>query len=131
MPKDGRALADLQVISGNDPASWPGQLENYISGKILQGEEVHLTGADGDVQLGVMPGGELSGESTRSGRTRFIVYFRDAGGECYKATISAARNTDGGMIYSVGKVETQPGPDAASSLLEQSKNNLGEMKSKK
>ena len=105
--------ADRQVMSGNDPASWPGQLENYISGKILQGEEVHLTGADGDVQLGVMPGGELSGESTRSGRTRFIVYFRDAGGECYKATISAARNTDGGMIYSVGKVETQPGPDAA------------------
>lgn len=41
--------ADRQVIFGNDPDSWSEQLENYINGKIRNGENVQLLGADGDV----------------------------------------------------------------------------------
>ncbi len=41
--------ADRQVIFGNDPDSWSEQLENYINGKIRQGKNVQLIGADGEV----------------------------------------------------------------------------------
>ncbi len=50
---DGRSYvkADRQVIFGNDPQSWRGQLEDYINGKIRRGEDVALIAEDGDVLL--------------------------------------------------------------------------------
>ena len=41
--------ADRQVIFGNDPDAWSEQLEDYINGKIRNGENVQLTTDDGDV----------------------------------------------------------------------------------
>ena len=41
--------ADRQVIFGNDPDSWAGQIEGYINRKIRNGEDVILTTDSGDV----------------------------------------------------------------------------------
>lgn len=43
--------ADRQVIFGKDPDAWSEQLENYINGKIRNGEDVLLVADDGDVLL--------------------------------------------------------------------------------
>lgn len=46
---DKYVRADRQVIFGNDPEVWCEQVENYINGKIRQGEDVQLVAADGDI----------------------------------------------------------------------------------
>ena len=62
--------ADRQVIFGNDPDSWSEQLEDYINGKIRQGEDVTLIGADGDeLRLTATSAGKLSDNHTGDGRT--------------------------------------------------------------
>ena len=62
--------ADRQVIFGNDPESWKEQLQNYINGKIRQGQDVTLIGADGDeLLLTKDSAGKLSDNHTSDGRT--------------------------------------------------------------
>lgn len=48
---DGRKYvkADRQVIFGNDPKRWAGQITNYINGQIRKGENVSLLTDDGDL----------------------------------------------------------------------------------
>ena len=41
--------ADRQVIFGNDPDAWSEQLEDYINGKIRNGQDIRLVAEDGDV----------------------------------------------------------------------------------
>ena len=41
--------ADRQVIFGNDPESWSEQVEEYINGKIRNGENISLVAEDGNV----------------------------------------------------------------------------------
>ena len=53
--------ADRQVIFGNDPRAWSGQLEDYINGKIRRGQDVTLIGADGDeLKLTAATAGKIS-----------------------------------------------------------------------
>ncbi len=41
--------ADRQVISGNDPKQWAGQITNYINQQIRNGHDITLTTNDGDL----------------------------------------------------------------------------------
>lgn len=62
--------ADRQVIFGNDAESWSEQLERYINGKIRNGQDVVLIGADGDeLRLTATSAGKLSDNHTSDGRT--------------------------------------------------------------
>lgn len=62
--------ADRQVLFGNDPKAWSGQLENYINGKIRNHEDVRLIAEDGDVLLLTSKSaGKLSSIYDNNGRT--------------------------------------------------------------
>lgn len=62
--------ADRQVIFGDDADSWSVQLEDYINGKIRQGQDVSLIGADGQtLLLTATSAGKLSSQYTSDGRT--------------------------------------------------------------
>ena len=60
--------ADRQVIFGNDPDSWAGQIEGYINRKIRNGEDVILTTDSGDV---------LKITEDTAGKASFRNYVRD------------------------------------------------------
>lgn len=49
--QDGKhyVRADRQVISGNDPKQWAGQITNYINQQIRNGQDITLTTYDGDL----------------------------------------------------------------------------------
>lgn len=62
--------AGRQVIFGDDADSWSVQLEDYINGKIRQGQDVSLIGADGQtLLLTATSAGKLSSQYTSDGRT--------------------------------------------------------------
>ncbi len=50
---DGKQFvrADRQVIFGNDSTKWREQAENYINGKIRNGEDIRIIAEDGDVLM--------------------------------------------------------------------------------
>ena len=60
--------ADRQVIFGNDPDGWAGQIEGYINRKIRNGEDVILTTDSGDV---------LKITEDTAGKACFLNYVRD------------------------------------------------------
>lgn len=62
--------ADRQVIFGNDPESWSTQVEDYINGKIRNGENVELVADDGEVLvLTEKTAGKISSNKTNYGTT--------------------------------------------------------------
>ena len=69
--------ADRQVIFGNDPDSWAGQIEGYINRKIRNGEDVILTTDSGDV---------LKITEDTAGKASFRNYVRDENGTMRRMT---------------------------------------------
>lgn len=62
--------ADRQVIFGNDPDSWSTQVEDYINGKIRNGENISLVAEDGDVLvLTSDTAGKIASNKTSHGTT--------------------------------------------------------------
>lgn len=94
--------ADRQVIFGNDPKSWSEQLEDYITGKIRRGQNVHLTAAaDGDVlTLTANSAGKLSDNHTSDGRTMSA--------EAYERKANAAAHIDEVVQVSTRGEKTVP-----------------------
>lgn len=87
--QDGKKYvqADRQVIFGNDPESWSYQLEDYINGKIRNGEDVQLIAQDGDVlTLTATSAGKLSDYHTSDGRTMSE--------QAYERKVNAAAHID-------------------------------------
>ena len=84
--------ADRQVIFGNDPASWAGQIEGYINRKIRSGEDVILTTDSGDV---------LKITKDTAGKASFRNYVTDENGRRrpmtdseYEAKLNAEAHID-------------------------------------
>ena len=69
--------ADRQVIFGNDPDGWAGQIEGYINRKIRNGEDVILTTDSGDVL-------KITGDT--AGKASFRNYVRDENGAMRRMT---------------------------------------------
>ena len=69
--------ADRQVIFGNDPDGWAGQIEGYINRKIRNGEDVILTTDSGDVL-------KITGGT--AGKASFRNYVRDENGAMRRMT---------------------------------------------
>ena len=69
--------ADRQVIFGNDPDGWAGQIEGYINRKIRNGEDVILTTDSGDV---------LKITEDTAGKASFRNYVRDENGTMRRMT---------------------------------------------
>ena len=69
--------ADRQVIFGNDPDGWAGQIEGYINRKIRNGEDVILTTDSGDV---------LKITEDTAGKASFRNYVRDENGTMRRIT---------------------------------------------
>ena len=97
--------ADRQVIFGNDPESWKEQLQSYINGKIRNGQDVTLIGADGDeLVLTSDSTGKLSSEffGDKHGNTRSMSERE------YERKVNAATHIDELLQVSVRGAGNEP-----------------------